>query len=77
MNQPDADIALLRCSSQNRGFYEKCGWEFSGSLTVHVGSREAPVELSDRVAIRYISGKARNNRIAFERSPIYFGVGMW
>jgi len=72
-----ADIAPLTCSSQNRGFYEKCGWDFTRSLTVHVGSRKAPEEVTDEVALRCVSEKACNNHTAFVRTPIYFGEGLW
>ena len=77
MNQPDADIALVTCSSQNRGFYEKCGWEFTDSVTIHIGSRKAPEEVTDEVAFRCVSGKAHKNHTDFERTPIYFGGGLW
>lgn len=77
VTQPDADVALLTCSQEHQGFYAQCGWEFTGSVTVHVGPREAPVELGDHAALHCISDKARDNRAAFEEDPVYFGVGMW
>ena len=77
VTQPDADIALLTCSPEKRGFYEQCGWEFTPSVIIHVGSREAPEELGDDVALRCISNNARDNRAPFEESPVYFADGMW
>ena len=77
MAQPDVDLALLTCGQHNRGFYEKCGWEFTEVVKIDVGEGEESEELTEAIALRYVSEKARENKAAFERTMIWFGGGMW
>ena len=77
MAQPDVDLALLTCAEHNRGFYEKCGWEFTEAVKIDVGEGEESEELTEAIALRYVSEKARENKAAFERTMIWFGGGMW
>lgn len=70
LRQERADVSIITCEPQNVGFYQKCGWRFVDNQVLY-GDRANPVASDERVALLYISDKAKAHQADFEAIPIH------
>jgi GNAT superfamily N-acetyltransferase len=69
----DADIAMLHCGDEVRGFYAKYGWEPLPSAQTFVGPRDHPQPVDEVLMMQFISRKGQRGKKSFVDQPIYFG----
>jgi len=72
----DADLGIFHCAPQLRDFYAASGWIAMDDATTLVGDKDAP-HRSEELMMLFLSPKARRDRDAFARSPLYFGKETW
>ena len=77
--QTAADIGLLWCAPELRGFYLRCGWtHVEGAITLLGDTREtAQVHDAEILFMRCFSDKGRQHQVDFQTMPIYFGWTTW
>ncbi len=72
----DADAAMLGCKPHLIPFYAASAWSDMPTTQILYGSKSAPTQGS-HVMMLFVSEKGRQNRLAFEREPVYVGAYMW
>jgi predicted N-acetyltransferase YhbS len=72
----DADVAMLGCKPQLIPFYAASGWSDMPATQILCGPQSAPAK-GGHVMMLFVSEKGRQNRLAFEREPVYVGEYMW
>jgi GNAT superfamily N-acetyltransferase len=78
IRESDADVALLWCEPENRGFYQKCGWAYvEGGQTVLTNEDGKMMLFGERMMMLFLSDKGQQGRQAFETKPVYFGAESW
>lgn len=74
IGQSDADIGMLYCDNRLRSFYAQHDWIPMEHSVSYTDSGNGPVRVDDEILMmQFISLKGQQNRISFERQPIYFG----
>jgi GNAT superfamily N-acetyltransferase len=73
----DADIGIFHCDSSLKEFYAACGWIPMKSATTMVGSKDNPRVSDELMMMRFVTGKGKRGRPAFESLPLYFGKYTW
>lgn len=72
--QPDADISMLFCLPELKGFYESCGWTLMDKTPVHYGAAENPTLLDDELLMMLFMSSSLTG---FENTPVYVGGFTW
>ena len=74
--QADKDIVLFSCEEKNFSFYQKCGWNFN-DVPILEGDESDPKLTNSRVAMQFVSDKAKQYQQQFVESPLFFGDELW
>lgn len=74
--QANRDIVLFSCEEKNVPFYQKCGWVFN-DIPVFEGDESDPKLTKSRVAMQFVSAKAKQHQEKFTENPIFFGDELW
>jgi hypothetical protein len=64
-------VGIVTCEDDNVSFYENCEWRFVDNHLL-LWDRENPGISEERVALKYISDRAKKHWVDFETTPIYF-----
>lgn len=72
------DIGIFTCKPSLVSFYTQAGWEYIQHTNLIGGTRDKPFRsdsLGLATMIRFFSGKAQQNRPAFEETDVYLELG--
>jgi GNAT superfamily N-acetyltransferase len=73
----DADVAMLWCEPDNRGFYEKCGWTYIESAQTMITEDEQYYLDAESLMMLFLSEHGKAYQAVFEHEPIFFGDTTW
>ncbi len=71
------DVDIVMFNSDRTGFYEKGGFERMDKVVTLKGGKSNPEKEDNYAFMLFLSEKGKSGRIAFESSPVYFGVDTW
>ena len=66
-------MAALFCGADLAGFYERRGWVALPAAVTLVGDKAAPAPYDALRMMRFVSGRGKAARPAFEGQPWYVG----